>query len=727
MKYAISLILGLCTFTGAANHPPTVQRPVKESLHGQAFVDEFRWLEGDNSDPSRMGRLTEEVSAWTDIQNGFTRDVLDNLPGRKNLEARLRELMEVGSVSSPSMRGNRYFYTRREGTQAQAILYVRDGHDGVDRELLDPAKIDPTGLTTMSWSSPSPNGKLVAFGLYRSGDENSTLYLLDVDSGRWLAEEIPGKVNLSEWLPDSSGFFYSRLEDLDDPYSSQFRFHRIGTHHRQDPILFRQKDVATTFYGSRNLPPERLAYLAKTWGPYGVVSRDARWMVVGYWTGTNSIDLWVADLAAWFRTGTLELKEMAYGLEGRVLGYEFLGDTLYMTTSQGASNGRLVAVDLHNPAYTNWKDIIPEHSDAVLRSVSMARGLFVARWMQNAYETLEMYDLAGNSKGSVPLPGIGSASIATRDDRTEAFVSFASFNTPPSIFRVDLASGTSALWAKPDIPVDPSIVDVRQVWYTSRDGTEVPMFIIHRKGLRLDGNNPTILYGYGGFNISQNPFFSPTLFPWFEAGGVFAVANLRGGGEFGNDWHRAGMLESKQNVFDDFIAAAEWLCNNGYTNPSRLACSGGSNGGLLVGAVVTQRPDLFKAAICAVPLLDMLRYQDFLMARYWVPEYGSAENPEQFEYLARYSPYQQIREGVKYPAMLITAGENDTRVHPMHARKMAARMQAATTADPASQPILLWVDRDAGHGGGKPLELRIRDVADQRIFMMWQLGMLDRP
>ncbi len=727
MRRLTALILSVLATSATAGPPDSPQRPVTDVMHGRTIIDEFRWLEGDNSDAARMGRMNDEVAAWTDAQNAYTRSVLDNIPGRKELEARLRELMQVGSVSAPTMREDRYFYTRREGTQAQAILYVRQGHDGEDRELLDPAKIDPTGLTTLSWSVPSPDGRLVAFGLYRSGDENSTLYVMEVDTGKWLAEEIPGKVSLSEWLEDGSGFFYERLENLDDPYSGQFKFHRLGTHHRQDPTLFQQKDVATQFYGSKKLDAERLAYLAKTWGPYGVVSKDGRWLVVGYWTGTSGVDLWAADLDAWFRTGKLHMKEMAYGLEGRVLGYEFLGDTLYMTTAQGAPNGRLVAVDLHNPAYENWKDVIPQRKDAVLQGVAMARGMFVASWMQNAYETLEKFDLRGKSLGMVPLPGIGSAGIATRDDRTEAFVSYSSFNTPASIYRVDLASGESSLWARPDVPVDPSIVDVKQVWYTSKDGTEVPMFIIHRKGLELNGKNPTILYGYGGFNISQNPFFSATLFPWFEGGGVFAVANLRGGGEFGGEWHRAGMLEQKQNVFDDFIAAGEWLCNNGYTNPGQLACSGGSNGGLLVGAVVTQRPDLFKAAICGVPLLDMLRYQDFLMARYWVPEYGSAENPEQFEFIAKYSPYQNIRKGTKYPAMLITAGENDTRVHPMHARKMAARMQGATTADPDEQPIMLWVDRDAGHGGGKPLELRIRDVADQRIFMMWQLGMLDAP
>jgi prolyl oligopeptidase len=289
-----------------------------------------------------------------------------------------------------------------------------------------------------------------------------------------------------------------------------------------------------------------------------------------------------------------------------------------------------------------------------------------------------------------------------------------------------LTKNTRRLWARPDVPVDPSLVDVKQVFYKSKDGTQVPMFIVHRKGLKLDGNNPTWLYAYGGFNVSQTPSFGATLFPWFEAGGVYVLANLRGGGEYGEAWHRAGMLEKRQNVYDDFIAAAEWLIANRYTNPRRLAISGGSNGGLLTGAVLTQRPELFGAVISAVPLLDMLRFEQFLMAKYWVPEYGSAQNREHFEFLNRYSPYHRVRAGVKYPAVLLTAGENDSRVHPLHARKMAALLQASTASDPEKQPILLWVDRAAGHGQGKPLHLRIRDVADQRMFVMWQLGMLEK-
>jgi prolyl oligopeptidase len=395
-----------------------------------------------------------------------------------------------------------------------------------------------------------------------------------------------------------------------------------------------------------------------------------------------------------------------------------------MTTSIRASNSRVVEVDLFRPAIDDWKDIVPESPKLVIEGTSFARGIVAVQYMENASSRVALFDTNGSPLGDLELPGIGTAGLSTRDDRTEAFLTYTSFNEPSSIYRVDLAGDTRELWARPDVPVDPSLVEVKQVWYPSKDGTLVSMFIVHKKGLPLNGDNPTILYGYGGFDISVTPTFSSTLFPWFENGGVYAVANLRGGGEYGSAWHEAGMLENKQNVFDDCIAAAEYLIEQKYTNPNRLGVAGGSNGGLLTGAMITQRPDLFAAVECHVPLLDMLRYQNFLMARFWVPEYGSSEDPEQFKTLAAYSPYQQIRPGVEYPAMLLTAGENDTRVHAMHARKMAAKLQAATASSPSEKPILLWVDREAGHGGGKSLDQRVRDVADRRIFMMRQLGMI---
>lgn len=713
---AAGLLVVLAGMAGGAMGapPPTQARPVTDTVQGVAIVDPYRWLEGDNSDPEHMGKVTPEVAKWTDDQNAYTRSVLDNLPGRKELEDRIRPLMEIGSVSSPYMVGDRYFFSRREGKQNQAVVYWRQGYKGESKVLIDPAKLDPTGLTTVTWYVPSEDGKLVSYGTYSKGDENTTAHVLEVDTGKKLSDVVPNKVGSVDWLPDGSGFFYRNLWDAGDPYAGQFMFHKLGSAVSDDKQLFRQ------FKKDENQK------LATTWGPGGGISRDAKWVVKTYFTSTKSNDLWVAPLGPWMSGGELKWTDMIVGKDCSASG-QIVGDTMFLQTNDGAPNGKVYAVDLNNPAADKWKLIIPERKDAVISGVSVAKGILAVEWMVNATSRIELYDFAGKALGTLRLPQeVGSAGLVTRDDRTEAYLSFTSFNYPNSIFRVDLArpDAEPELWERPQVPVDPSIVEVKQEWYSSKDGTRVPMFVVHKKGLKLDGKNPTILNGYGGFNISQTPFFSATLFPWLEDGGVFAVANLRGGGEFGDKWHSAGMLDQKQNVFNDFIAAGEYLCEKGYTSPDKLAITGGSNGGLLVGAVVVQRPDLFRAAICGVPLLDMLRYQYFLMARYWVPEYGTAENKEQFEFLKQYSPYHHIAPGTKYPAVLYTAGENDTRVHPAHARKMAAAMQTATGA-PDERPILLWVDRDAGHGGGKPLNLRIRDAADSRIFIMWQLGMLE--
>ncbi|MFN7430028.1 MAG: prolyl oligopeptidase family serine peptidase [bacterium] len=695
--------------------PPTAARPVTESIHGTTITDNFRWLEGDNSDPTSMGKVTDEVSAWTDAQNAHTRAVLDNLPARKSIEEAFRPLMQIGSVSAPAMAADRYFYTKREGTENQPRVLMRIGHAGTPQVLLDPAKIDPSGLTALGGMLPSQDGKLLAFSLYRKGDENTTIYFLEVDTGRWLPDTLTTKAQPIQWLPDNSGLFYERLDNIDDPYSARIMFHKLGTHPRFNPVLFKQYTKAEN------------EKLATTWGPGATVSKDGNWMVLTYWTSTSSNDIWAIDLRKWFKDGTFDKREIKVGADNNFFG-QIHGDTLFVITDYKAPNKQILAVDLNNPQEANWKTIVPENPNAVLQTLGIARGLIAAEYEEKATSRIYIFDLAGKPKGTLNLPGIGSAGLSAEDDRTEAFLSFTSFNFPSTIFRVDLATPQAepTVWERPQVPVDPSTVQVDQVQFKSKDGTPVTMFIVHKKGLVLDGNNPTILNAYGGFNISQTPFFAPTLFPWFDAGGVFALPNIRGGGEYGKPWHQGGMLANKQNTFNDMIAAAQWLIDNKYTNPNRLATVGGSNGGLLMGAMITQRPDLFRAVVCQVPLLDMLRYQNFLMARYWVPEYGTAENPDHLAWLKAYSPYHNIKPGTKYPAVLFTAGENDTRVHALHARKMAAALQAATASDPAERPILLWVDRDAGHGAGKPLNLRIRDAVDSRIFLMWQLGMLPK-
>jgi prolyl oligopeptidase len=499
--------------------------------------------------------------------------------------------------------------------------------------------------------------------------------------------------------------------------------------------------------------------LATTWGPYPIVSDDGRWLVVMYFTGTDSNDVWFYDLAAGHdgddaagapepanaastRSGVagvnaasparsaagtrpaLERRDLLVGR--RALTEGFIQDnTFYALTTFGASNKRVLAFDLDAADPERFRELIPAQPDAVITGISRAHERIVVNYLSDAHSRIETFDLNGRSRGELRLPGIGNVSIVTHPHRVTAWLRYETFSEPPGIYRADLESRGTELWRRPvlDGAGPGAELTVEQVRYRSADGTEIPMFLVHRADLELDGRNPTILYGYGGFDISMTPSFLTSWQPWLVRGGVYAIANLRGGGEFGADWHRAGMLDNKQTVFDDFYAAAEWLIARGYTRREQLGINGRSNGGLLTGAAITQRPELFSAAIVAVPLLDMLRYQNFLMARYWVPEYGSAENLEQYEFLRAYSPYQNVEPGTRYPATLLTAGENDSRVHPLHARKMTAALQAATASDPASEPVLLWVDRASGHGQGKPLDLRIREAADQLVFMADQLGL----
>lgn len=684
--------------------PPTPTNPVVDVMHGEELIDPYRWLED-------LETESEEVERWTTGQNDYTREVLDNLPGRARLETRLAELMTLPQITAPTMRLNRYFYRLRQGDENQPVVYFREGYDGAPHVLLDPNTLDDEGLISLDWYVPSQDGTLLAFGISRAGDENSTLHVMDVDSRRWLADEIPGKVRGVDWMPGGRGFFYRDLADIENPYSGRIRYHILGEHHRQDRTLFEQYKEGP---------------LATTWGPYANVSRDARWMILSYYTSTKANDLWVIDLDRWFRTGEFVKTDIIVGDDSSNEG-PVAGDTLFLHTTSGAPNGRVFAVDLTAPQRDHWVEIIPERDEAVLRGLSLSRSYLVASYLQSASTRLEIFEHDGRHVGPLELPGIGTAGIRTEPDRNEAFYSFSSFNDPSSIWRVDLADRRGAVWSRPEVPFDPDSIVVKQVWYPSHDGTNVSMFIIHRRDVRPDGSNPTILYGYGGFNIPMVPSFRATRIPWLESGGVYAIAHLRGGGEYGERWHEDGMRARKQNCFDDFIAAAEYLIDQGYTTPEQLAIYGGSNGGLLIGAVVTQRPDLFGAAVCAVPLLDMLRYQNFLMARYWVPEYGDPDDPQEYEWLRSYSPYHNIEPGIRYPAILFTAGENDSRVHPCHARKMAAMLQRVAANDFEADPIMLWVDRSAGHGAGKPLRLRIRDAADVWSFAMWQTGMAIEP
>jgi prolyl oligopeptidase len=713
---ALLAMAAMAAMAAQAGPPPTEVQPVRDVLSGVEVVDPYRWLEGSAApemaqpDPA----LDARVGAWTDAQNAYARAVLDNLPGRKELEARLRALNAKQTFrNAPAARGRRLFFFEQKPDQNQPVLVTTEG-DGPARPLVDPNLRDPSGLTTIAWFEPSPDGRLVAVGLYRSGDENATLHLVETASGKPLPDEIRNKVREVDWLPDGSGFVYNNLEDLKDPSSRRIRFHKVGEDSKQDRVLLEQ-------------PKEGPA--ASTWGPFGHLSRDGHWLLLGQWTGSNTNDLWVEDFRQWLATGKAELRPIVVGKKaqsGLPDVYRdtdpVVGDTFYMSTTLDALNRRVVAVDLKDPSPERWREVIPERK-AALQYVWQVGDLLTATYVQEASTRIELFDLNGTPRGPLELPGLGSAELAGSPESPVAWLSYTSFNEPPSVYRVDLRSGEKRLWWRQDVPFDPSTLEVKQVWYASKDGTRVSMFVIHKKGLKLDGCNPTILDGYGGFAISITPYFDTGALPWLEEGGVLAFPNLRGGGEYGEAWHEAGMFEKKQNVFDDFLAAAEWLIANGYTRPERLGIAGASNGGLLMGAALTQRPDLFSAMIARVPLLDMLRFHHFLRARNWVSEYGSSADPQQLRYLLRYSPYHNVKKGTRYPATLLTAGEQDERVHPLHARKMTALLQASTAADPAEEPILLLVDREAGHGFGAPVDKQLQSAVDGLAFFRWQLGM----
>jgi prolyl oligopeptidase len=690
--------------------PPTESRPFTYTLHGQRVADPYHWLEG-SAAPEAAGAsaVDAEVGRWTDAQNAYARSVLDALPGRATVSAELENLLSLPAWGTPREAGEWLFYSLRRGDEAQPVLYVQRGRRGEPRELINVNRLDASGDLALDWYRPSRDGRHVAFGTYRAGDENTLCRVLETATGRWLADEIAGRVDPVAWLDDGEHFLVRKLEDADDPYSGQVTLHRLGRAAADDPVLFEQYTEGP---------------LATTWGPSPIVDESGRWLVIAYYTGTDSNDLWFYDLDDWRATGQLVRRDLLVG-ERALTGGFIAGDTLFALTTHGASNKRVVAFDLSSERPEQFRELIAARDDVVIVDIAPALDRIVVDTLVSAQSRLEVFDRAGKLEGAVELPGIGSASVVTHSERSSAWLRFENFAEPPSLHRVDLDTRRSELWQRTELAAaagDPELV-VKQIEYRSADGTRVPMFLVHRADLTLDGTNPTILYGYGGFDISMTPGFLTAWRPWLTRGGVYAIANLRGGGERGAAWHQAGMLEQKQNVFDDFYAAADWLVANGYTRRDRLGVSGRSNGGLLTGVTITQRPELAAAAIVGVPLLDMLRYQHFLMARYWVPEYGSAEDPTQFGFLHAYSPYQNVAPGTAYPAVLLTAAENDSRVHPLHARKMAAALQAATASDHAAKPILLRVDRDVGHGPGKPLEDRIRDAADELLFMARQLGL----
>jgi prolyl oligopeptidase len=700
--------------------PPEADiKPMAEILHGTRIIDNYRWLE-DGTTPATQKWVAEEMA--------YTRSLLDPLAGRARIHQRLTELLSIGSLGVPQIAGRHYFYTKRDGMQNQPILYVRDSLDGPDRVLVDANQLAADGTIALDWYQPSENGKYVAYGLSPSGSEMSTLHIIETKTGTVLPDTIERTRAASiAWKHDNTGFYYTRYPKPGDVPAGQEMYNRHVFYHElsNDPDTHPEDDDLPIFGEGRD--PE-------DW-PNVHLSNDGRWLLIAVEQGWTKSELYLMDLKA--RTPATRVttgKDFLYRAE-------IYNGKLFITTNEDAPRYRVFVTDAGNYDRENWKELIPQ-SDAVLQGAAVYGGKLFAQYEQNASSQLKLFDLDGKKLSDIALPAIGTVfESGGRWDRDEIFYGFQSFTTPPSIYRVSLKPvpltlelsgksetaplfGLTSLWTKVDAPsIDPAAYEVEQEWFKSKDGTRVPMFIVHKKGLQKTGHNPTLLTAYGGFNVSLTPAFSRPAYLWMEHGGIYAVANLRGGAEFGEDWHRAGMLDKKQNVFDDMIAAAEHLIAEKYTDKNHLAIQGGSNGGLLMGAMITQRPDLFRAVVCQVPLLDMIHYQDFQIAKLWIPEYGTSENAEQFKWLYAYSPYHHVKSGIQYPAVLFMTADTDTRVDPMHAKKMAALMQAeARNGTSRTRPILLRIESKAGHGAGKPVTKQIEEFTDVYSFLFWQLG-----
>src|SRR5271157_858772 len=683
MRKTLLVLIPWMACAGQSTPPPTKVDPVTETLHGVKITDPYRWLEDQNSPATRE---------WLAAQDKYARSYLDAIAGRDTLRAKFEALLKIDSVGTPKLRHGRYFFSRRLAGEDRASLIVRQGYTGKDEVLVDPQTATDDATTSVRYQGISNDGSLVSIGLRHGGEDEVSVRLLDVDSRQYLPDALPrARYSGFDFKPDKSGFYYSRFTAGE---GSRIYYHAMGSPSSADQEIFGKG------YG----PNQRIA---------GGLTENGRWLLIQVSEGVPAkrTELYFQDVAARGPIRNLLKEDAEFDIEET-------GDFLFLNTNWKAPKRRVIRIDLKNPAPEHWKEVVPESALAIEHVSAAGRRLFVS-YLDNVVTHVKQFDAGGKPLGDMKLPGIGTAFGPYgrwRDD--EAFFDFTSFVDPDTSYRLRVSSGQREVWFRPKVPLRSEDFETRQVWYASKDGARVPMFVVARKGLSLDGNRPVLLTGYGGFNIANTPEFSSQAAVWAEMGGVYAVANLRGGGEFGEAWHRAGMFEKKQNVFDDFLSAAEWLTQNRYTNPAQLAIVGNSNGGLLVGAALTQRPDLFRAVLCMHPLLDMLRYQKFMEAQYWVSEYGSADDPAQFKYLAAYSPYQNVKPGTKYPAVLLMSGDGDTRVDPLHARKMAARLQAATVSD---QPILLRYDTQAGHSGGLPVSKQIDQLADGAEFLMWQL------
>ncbi len=676
-------MLGLAIWLLLAQAPPATRADnVRERLHGVEVTDPYRWLEDQES---------PETRAWIEAQNAYSRAILDSLPARAAFRRRLEELMRTDVTLMPVERGGRYFFLRKRADQEQWVLYLRRGRDAAEEVLIDPHPWRADRTASIRLMDVARDGTLAAYGVRQGGEDELEVRLFDVEGRRDLPEKLPrARYHGVAIQPDKQGFYYSRYT----PEGPRVYHRRLGA--------AGEREIFGRGYGRETAIGCRL-------------SEDGRRLILHVLHGSSRdrSDVFFLDAGAGGAVRPV-VRDVPAAFFLQPAGEQF-----FVLTNWKAPNWRVMAGRWEQPGPEHWREVIPEGRHVIEEAVAAGGRLVVSR-LENVRSRLWLYEASGRRLGEIPLPAPGAVGeLSGRWESGEVFYSFGSFHIPPAIYRLETAGGRREIWERRKVPLRSERFRLEQVWYRSKDGTKIPMFLLEQRGSGQRGPRPALLTGYGGFNVNLTPAFSEMAAAWVERGGIFALANLRGGAEFGEAWHRAGMLANKQNVFDDFLAAAEWLIARGYTDSSRLAIYGTSNGGLLVGAAMTQRPELFAAVVCRYPLLDMLRYHRFLVARYWVSEYGSAEDPEQFRWLYAYSPYHRVREGVNYPAVLLVTGDADTRVAPLHARKMAARLQAANGGD---RPVLLRYDVRAGHSAGLPVSQRVADLADELAFLWRHTG-----
>lgn len=695
----VSVSLFATVALATTGHPlsyPTASRDkVTADYHGVKVPDPYRWMEDIDSPATRT---------WVEAEGKLSRDYLDAIPGRAAIEERLRKIWNFERWSAPEHHGHYWFYTHNDGLQNQSVIFATADPGTPGKVLLDPNTLSKDGTVALRETAISDDGRLFAYALSDAGSDWQIWHVRNVDTGADLADEIHwSKAGGGSWRKDSSGFYYTSYDapkggdvlKAANQYEKLF-FHKLGTPQSQDALVYTRTDDPDWFVG-------------------GTVTDDGHYLVIQANHGDevqNTLlvqDLSAAGTAAPIRP-IIPKPTAVFTFIGNI------GSTLYVLTDDGAPRYKIVAIELSKPEPAHWRTVVPEGADT-LDSVSLVGGQLVTQYLHDAHSAVRRYTPEGKLVGEVQLAGLGHASgFQGRLEDHETYYSYSSFTSPPSVYRLDLGSGASSLWKAPKLDgFDPNSYETQQVFYASKDGTRVPLYIVSRKGTKLDGNNPTILYGYGGFNVSLEPGFSAAVAGWLETGGVYAMANLRGGGEYGRAWHEGGMKTHKQNVFDDFIGAAEYLIAQHWTSPKRLAIWGRSNGGLLVGATEEQRPDLFAAAVPQVGVMDMLRFREFTVGKGWESDYGSVDNPDEFKALLAYSPLQNVRAGVNYPATLVTTGDHDDRVYPAHSFKFAAAMQRA---DPNGKPILLRIETRAGHGSGKPTAKQIEEMADIQAFVL---------